>query len=80
MSDIFINTEIQRPPKQHPNNCPPGHLISIAHGGHGHWDGDGCCNSSPTPSISFIIPFLLITAILMIAFSTKKLKDDDERF
>ena len=25
--------------KPHPNNCPPGHLISIAHGGHGHWDG-----------------------------------------
>lgn len=66
--------------KPHPNNCPPGHLISIAHGGHGHWDGDGCCNSSPTASISFILPFLLITAILMIAFSTKKLKDDDKRF
>ena len=66
--------------KPHPNNCPPGHLISIAHGGHGHSDGDGCCNYSPTASISFIIPFLLITSILMIAFSTKKLKDDDERF
>ena len=78
MSDIFINTEIQRPPKQHPNNCPPGHLVSIAHGGHGHWDGDGSCNSSPTASISFIIsfiiPFLFITAILMIAFVTKNLK------
>ena len=66
--------------KPHPNNCPTGHLISIAHGGNGHWDGDGCCNSSPTASIYFIIPFLLITAILMIAFSTKKLKDDDKRF
>ena len=66
--------------KQHPNNCPPGYLISIAHGGHGHWDDDGCCNYSPTSFIFFILPFLLITAILMIAFSTKKLKDDDESF
>ena len=33
-----------------------------------------------TASIEFILPFLLITAILMIAFSTKKLKDDDESF
>ena len=61
-------------------NCPPGHYISIAHGGKGHWDGDDCCNSSPTAPISFIIPFLLITAILMIAFSTKKLKEDDKSF
>ena len=61
-------------------NCPHGHYISIAHGGKGHWDGDGCCNSSPTAPISFIIPFLLITSILMVAFSTKKLKDDDEIF
>lgn len=80
MSDIFINSETTRPPKQHPNNCPPGHLISIAHGGYGHWDGDGCCNSSPTASIFFIIPFLLITAVLIIVFSTKKLKDDDKSF
>lgn len=61
-------------------NCPPGHYISIAHGGKGHWDGDGCCNSSPTAPISFIIPFLLITAILIVVFSTKKLKDDDKSF
>ena len=66
--------------KPHPNNCPKGHLISIAHGGHSHWDGDSCCNSAPTASISFILPFLLIIAILMIAFSTKKLKDDDKSF
>ena len=66
--------------KPHPNNCPKGHLISIAHGGHGHLDGDSCCNSAPTASISFILPFLLITAILMIEFSTKKLKDDDKSF
>ena len=80
MSDIFINTEIQRPPKPHPNNCPPGHLISIAHGGNGHWDGDGCYNYSPTASTSFIFPFLLIIAILIVIFSTKKLKDDDNSF
>lgn len=61
-------------------NCPPGHYISIAHGGKGHWDGDGCCNSSPTAPISFIIPFLLITAIFMVVFSTKELKDDDKSF
>ena len=59
-------------------NCPPGHYISIAHGGKGHWDGDGCCNSSPTAPISFIIPFLLITAILIVVFSTKKLKVYDK--
>lgn len=66
--------------KLHPNNCPPWHLISIAHGGNDHWDGDGCCNYSPTASISFILPFLLITAIFIVVFSTKKLKDDDESF
>lgn len=52
-------------------NCPLGHYISIAHGGKGHWDGDGCCNSSPAAPISFIIPFLLTTAIFMVVFSTK---------
>lgn len=62
------------------SDCPPGHYISIAHGGKGHWVGDGCCNNSPTASISFILPFLLITAIFMVGFSTKKLKDDDNRF
>ena len=30
MSDIFINSEIQRPPKPYNNNnCPPGHYVSI---------------------------------------------------
>lgn len=34
MSDIFINTEIQKPPKPYNNNkCPPGHYISIQAGG-----------------------------------------------
>ena len=66
--------------KQHPNNCPPGHSISIAHGGYGHWEGDGCCNASPAASISFIISFLLCTAILTVFFSTKKLEDDDKSF
>jgi hypothetical protein len=54
---IFVKSNVMNKIKQHPNNCPPGHLISISHGGHGHWDGDGCCNLSPTASISFIIPF-----------------------
>ena len=27
-------------------NCPPGHYISIAHGGKGHWDGDGMKKSA----------------------------------
>ena len=37
MSDIFINSEIQRPPKPYNNNkCPPGHYISIQAGGNGH--------------------------------------------
>ena len=30
MSDIFINTEIQKPPKPYNNNnCPPGQYISL---------------------------------------------------
>lgn len=74
MNETFYMEESARPP--HPNNCPPGHLISIAHGGQGHWDGDGCCNASPTASISFIILFLLITAILIITFLTKKLENN----
>lgn len=81
MSDIFSDTEIQESTESYDEgNCPPGHYISITHGGKGHWDGDGCCNSSPTAPISFIIPFLLITAILIVVFSTKKLKVYDESF
>ena len=57
MNETFYMDQSIKPP--HPNNCPPGHLISIAHGGQGHWDGDGCCNASPTASISFIIPFFV---------------------
>jgi hypothetical protein len=54
------------------NNCN-GHFTSIAAGGRGHWDGDGCgCDGgNPQASIEFIIPFLLITGILLIY---KKLK------
>lgn len=49
------------------NNCN-GHFTSIAAGGRGHWDGDGCgCDGgNPQASIEFIIPFLLITGILLI--------------
>ena len=65
--------------KQHPSNCPPGHSTSIAHRGHGHWEGNSCCNASPTASISYIVPLLLCTAILLVIFSTKKLKTDKQR-
>lgn len=49
------------------HNCN-GHFTSIAAGGRGHWDGDGCgCDGgNPQVSIELIIPFLLITGILLI--------------
>lgn len=76
MSDIFINSEISRPPRQgHGNNCN-GHFTSIANGGNGHSIGDGCgCDGlNPTAKIDFIIPILLISAITIIylKFKTKR--------
>lgn len=60
-----------KPP--HPNNCPPGHFIAIASGGHGHWDGDGCCNtSSPVSSIDMGIFYLLAVAVGIILFIKTK--------
>ena len=42
MSNIFINTEIQKPLKPYNNNnCPPGYYVSIQAGGNGHSVGDG---------------------------------------
>lgn len=56
-----------KPP--HPNNCPPGHFISIANGGKGHWDGDGCCDSSiPASSIDMGISLLLLIGMALIFF------------
>lgn len=76
MSDIFINSEISRPPRPgHGNNCN-GHFTSIANGGNGHSIGDGCgCDGmNPETSIDFIIPILLISAITIIylKFKTKR--------
>ena len=68
MSDIYIYEETARPPKpNHGNNCN-GHFTSISAGGNGHSVGDGCgCDGmNPETSIEFIIPFLLITGILLI--------------
>lgn len=69
MSDIFINTENQRPPKPYnDNNCPPGHYVSIQAGGNGHSVGDscGCDGINPETPINFIAPLLLLTAIILI--------------
>ena len=68
MSDIFICQENARPPRpNHGNNCH-WHYTSISAGGNGHSVGDGCgCDGmNPETSIEFIIPFLLITGILLI--------------
>lgn len=68
MSDIYIYREEARPPRpDHGNNCH-GHFTSISAGGNGHSVGDGCgCEGiNPETSIDFIIPFLLITVILLI--------------
>lgn len=80
MSNIFTDAEIQESPESYNDddyssesyndgNCPPGHYISIAHGGKGHWDGDGCCNeSNPTANIDMGIFYLLIIAISFITY------------
>lgn len=68
MSDIFINTETNKPPKPgHGNNCN-GHFTPIANGGNGHSIGDSCgCDSmNPETPINFIVPMLLLTAITLI--------------
>lgn len=67
MSTIYLNNPPKpiRPP--HSNDCN-GHNTSISVGGNGHSVGDGCgCEGiNPETSIDFIIPFLLITVILLI--------------
>ena len=69
MSDIYIYEEESAPPRPYNgNDCPPGHYVSIQVWGNGHSVGDGCgCEGiNPETSIDFIIPFLLITVILLI--------------
>ena len=69
MSNIFINTEIQKPPKSYNNNnSPPGHYISIQAGGNGHSVGDrcGCDGTSPETNIDFIAPLLILSALIII--------------
>ena len=69
MSDIFINSEIQRPPKPYNNNnCPPGHYVSIQAGGNGHSVGDncGCDGLNPETNIDFIAPLLMLSAFIII--------------
>ena len=69
MSDIFINTEIQKPPKPYNNNkCPPGHYISIQAGGNGHSVGDNCnCDGiNPETNIDFIVPYLFCLLLLLL--------------
>ena len=69
MSNIYIYDKSAKPPKPYNgNDCPPWHYVSIQAGGNGHSVGDGCgCDGiNPETSIKFIIPFLLITVILLI--------------
>ena len=68
MSDIYIYEETARPPRpNHGNNCH-GHYTSISAGGNGHSYGDGCgCEElNPTTNIDFILPLLVISAIILI--------------
>ena len=74
MSDIFINSEVQRPPKPYNNNnCPPGHYVSIQAGGNGHSveDNCGCDGLNPTANIDFIAPLLMLSAVLIINYKKK---------
>ena len=76
MSDIFINTEIQKSPKPYNNNkCPPGHYISIQAGGNGHSvvDNCGCDGLNPETNIDFITPLLILsTFIIIVKQKTKR--------
>ena len=67
MSTIYLNNHSKpiRPP--HSNDCN-GHNTSISVGGNGHWPGDGCpCDGlNPETDISFIIPLLIITGIIIV--------------
>ena len=67
MSTIYLNNPPKpiRPP--HSNDCN-GHNTSISVGGNGHWPGDGCpCDgSNPETDISFIVPLLIITGIIIV--------------
>ena len=68
MSDIYIYQETERPPRpNHGNNCH-GHYTSISAGGNGHSYGDGCgCDGmNPETNIDFILPLLVISAIILI--------------
>ena len=68
MSDIFINSAPNPPKPYNGNNCPPGHYISIQAGGNGHSVGDncGCEGLGPEANIGFILPILILTAIILI--------------
>ena len=67
MSTIYLNNPSKhiRPP--HSNDCN-GHNTSISVGGNGHWIGDGCpCDgSNQETDISFIVPLLIITGIIIV--------------
>ena len=79
MSDIFINTEISRPPRPGQGNNCNGHFTSIANGGNDHIIGDGCgcgcgcgCdNLNPETNIDFIAPMLLMGAVTIIYLKFK---------
>lgn len=68
MSDIFINSAPNPPKPYNGNNCLPGHYISIQAVGNGHSVGDrcGCDDMNPSASIDFILPILILTAIILI--------------
>ena len=67
MSTIYLNNPSKpiRPP--HSNDCN-GHNTSISVGGNGHLVGDGCpCDGlNPETDISFIVPLLIITGIIIV--------------
>lgn len=74
MSDIFINSEVARPPKPYNGNNCNGHYTSISAGGNGHSYGDGCgCDDlNPQANIDFIAPLLMLSALIIII--RKKIK------
>ena len=69
MSTIYLNNPSKPIRSPHSNDCN-GHntSISVGGGGNGHWVGDGCpCDGlNPETDISFIVPLLIITGIIIV--------------
>ena len=62
----FRNSKTSKPYNN--NNCPPGHYVSIQAEGNGHSVGDRCGYDgiNPETTIDFIVPLLMLSALIII--------------